>query len=273
MSLIRAVLRHALGALRGRDLALWAAGVTFFAGLAVVPVLLLALRGAAELFGADLVVDGARLLAGSLPGAQRVGPAVEGLASAAVGASWWVLLSALLPASLYGEGLRRGMAQLANEPVGAGTGWLGRLGFVPVIVVAPLLVAAPLATAPWVAPRYSGGGWSAALGVVVSFHVDWVALSVALGLIFLATGPSVLSRRQAVVGGFAVGAVVTGFLHGFLLFLAIPVDWAFPFAGLRGAGVVGALGLWTYLLHVVLLFGYRVLLSFRAVRHRGDVVS
>jgi membrane protein len=265
MGLTRAVLRHALTALRGRDLALWAAGITFFAALAVVPVLLLALRGAAGLFGSDLVVDGARLLGESLPDAQRPGPALELLAASALDASWWVLASALLPASLYGEGLRRGLAQLAGEPAGAKTGWLGRLGFLPVIAAAPLLMAAALAVAPWVAPRYREGGWSAVWGVVVSFHVDWVALSVAIALVFLATGPSALSRAQAVVGGFAVGAVLTGFLHGFLLFLAIPVDWAFPFAGLRVVGAVAALGLWTYLLHLVLLLGYRVLLSFRAV--------
>ncbi|MFT7834550.1 YhjD/YihY/BrkB family envelope integrity protein [Saccharothrix sp. BKS2] len=273
MGLTRATLRHALTALRGRDLALWAAGITFFAALAVVPVLLLALRGAAELFGADLVLDGTRLLAGALPEAQRPGPALEQLATAALDASWWALASALLPASLYGEGLRRGLAQLAGEPAGAKTGWSGRLGFLPVIAVSPLLIAAPLAVAPHVAPQYRAGGWSAVWGVVVSFHVDWIALSVAICLVFLATGPSALTRAQAVVGGFVAGAVLTGFLHGFLLFLAIPVDWAFPFAGLRVVGAVAALGLWTYLLHVILLLGYRVLLSFRACEREHTRVA
>ncbi|MBP2334957.1 membrane protein [Saccharothrix coeruleofusca] len=266
MRTVRAVLRHALAALRGRDLALWAAGITFFAALAVVPVLLLALRGAAVLFGPDLVTDGVRLLSGALPDAQAPGPALRALTDAALGASWPVLLSTLLPASLYGEGLRRGLLQIAGEPSGAKTGWLGRIGFLPVLLAAPLLVAAPLALAPSVAPDYRAGGWSAVWGVVVSFHVDWVALSVATCLVFLATGPSLLPRALAVVGGFCAGAVLTGFLHGFLLFLAIPVDWAFPFAGLEVVGAVAALGLWLYLLHIVLLLAYRVLLSAHEVR-------
>lgn len=266
MRTVRAVLRHALTALRGRDLALWAAGITFFAALAVVPVLLLALRGTAVLFGPGLVTDGARLLGEALPDAQDPGPALRALTDAALGASWPVLLSTLLPASLYGEGLRRGLLQIAGEPAGAKTGWLGRIGFVPVLLAAPVLVAAPLALAPSVAPDYRAGGWSAAWGVVVSFHVDWIALSVAICLVFLTTGPSLLPRGLAVAGGFCTGAVLTGFLHGFLLFLAIPVDWAFPFAGLTAVGAVGALGLWLYLLHIVLLLAYRVLLSAHAVR-------
>ncbi|MDR6592768.1 YhjD/YihY/BrkB family envelope integrity protein [Saccharothrix longispora] len=265
MRTARAVLRHALTALRGRDLALWAAGITFFAALAVVPVLLLALRGAAVLFGPELVDDGARLLGDALPDAQRPASAVRALTDAALGASWPVLLSTLLPASLYGEGLRRGLLQIAGRPSGAKTGWLGRVGFLPVLLAAPLLMAAPLAVAPSVAPDYRAGGWSAVWGVVVSFHVDWVVLSVALCLVFLATGPNLLPRAVAVVGGFCAGAVLTGFLHGFLLFLAIPVDWAFPFAGLRAVGAVAALGLWLYLLHVILLLAYRLLLSTHAV--------
>jgi membrane protein len=263
------VLGHVRAALHGRDLVLWAAGLTFFGVLAVVPLLLLALRGAATLFGPALVTDGARLLADSLPAAHDAGPALSQLADAAVSASWPVLLAALLPASLYGEGLRRGLTAVAGGRVSGTTGWAGRLRFLPVLVAAPMLVALPLAFAPVVAPLYAAGGWSTVLGVVLSFHLDLVPVCVAVGLVLAGTGPSVLPARVVAVAAFALGAVLTGFLHGFVLFLAIPVDWSLPFGGLPVVGAVAALALWLFGLHVVLLLGYRVTLSAHAAWQRG----
>ncbi len=260
---------HGKRALRGRDVTLWAAGLTFFAIIATVPMLLLLLRGAAVVLGEGAIVDRARQLGAALPGAHDVTAALDGLATAAVDASWLVLLTALLPASLYGEGLRRGLNQVADRPVTRLTGWAGRLGFLPVLVFGPALLALPLAFVPVVAPLYQEGGWSTVLGVVLSFHVDWVSVSVTVSLIVALTGPTVLPVRAALVAGFAIGAVLTGFLHGFLVFLAIPVDWSIPFGGLDAVGVVAALALWLFALHTVLLLGYRTALSTHRV-HSAD---
>lgn len=262
---LRAVTRHVRAALRGRDLVLWAAGLTFYGMVAVVPVLLLALWGAAALFGDGLVVEGARLLGRSLPEAHDARPALSALADAAVSATWPLLLAMVLPASLYGEGLRRGLLAVTGQPVRGSTGWAGRLRFVPVLVAAPLLVALPLAFAPVVAPWYEAGGWSAVLGVVLSFHLDLVPLWIAVGLVLAGTGPSVLPPRATLLTGFVLAAVLTGFLHGFVLFLAIPVDWSLPFGGLPFVGAGVAIGLWLFGLHLVLLAGYRIAVSVHSV--------
>ncbi|MGZ3144318.1 YhjD/YihY/BrkB family envelope integrity protein [Lentzea chajnantorensis] len=262
MQVLRAVVAATRSALHGRDLLLWAAGLTFFAGLGLVPLLLLALRGAALLFGPGFVLDSARLLGDALPAAAR--NPTEGLvrlAEAAVTAPWPLLAASLLPASLYGEGLRRGLGQAAGEKVTKWTGWAGRIAFLPVLALAPLLIALPLAVTPVVAPLYAKGGWSAVLGVVLSFHADLVPVCATVGLVFALAGPVDLPARTSFAAGVAVGAVLTGFLHGFVLFLAIPVDWAIPYGGLAGPGVVAALALWLFLLHALLLFGYRATLS------------
>ena len=60
------------------------------------------------------------------------------------------------------------------------------------------------------------------------------------------------------LAGFGTGAVLSGFLQGFLLFLAIPIEWSLPFGGLPIFGAVTALALWLYLLHLSVLLGYRV---------------
>ncbi|PPK66121.1 uncharacterized BrkB/YihY/UPF0761 family membrane protein [Actinokineospora auranticolor] len=264
LALVRATAVDVRGALRGRDLVLWAAGLTFFGVLAVVPLLMSALWGAAAAFGPALVVDGARLLGESLPAAHDARPALTALADVAVRASWPVLVAAVLPASLYGEGLRRGLIAVTGGPVSGSTGWVGRLRFLPVLLAAPVLVALPLVFAPVVAPLYAAGGWSTVLGVVLSFHLDLVPVCAVVGLVLAGIGPTALSVRAVAVTAFWLGAVLTGFLHGYVLFLAIPVDWSLPFGGLPVVGAVVASALWLFLLHLVLLFGYRVALSARS---------
>ncbi|ANZ41637.1 hypothetical protein BBK82_42505 [Lentzea guizhouensis] len=261
MHVLRAVAAATSSALRGKDLLLWAAGLTFFSALGLVPLLLLALRGVAVLFGPQLVTDGARTLGGSLPSAHDPTAALVQLAEAATTTSWPLMAAALFPATLYGEGLRRGLVQAAGERVTRWTGWAGRIAFLPVLLLAPLLVALPLSFASTVGSLYEGGGWSTVLGVVLSFHLDMVPICVTVALVFAFVGPVALPVRTLLAAGVGVGAVLTGFLHGFVLFLAIPVDWAIPYGGLAGPGAVAALGLWLFLLHGLLLFGYRITLS------------
>ena len=50
--------------------------------------------------------------------------------------------------------------------------------------------------------------------------------------------------------------VISGFLQGFTLFLALPVDLGRPFGGLVEVGVTSALLLWLWVLHVVVCIGY-----------------
>ncbi|MCG8922996.1 YhjD/YihY/BrkB family envelope integrity protein [Lentzea sp. CC55] len=261
MHVLRAVAAATSSALRGRDLLLWAAGLTFFSALGLVPLLLLALRGVALLFGQDLVVDGARALGGALPEAHDPTGALVGLAEAATTAPWPLLAASLFPASLYGEGLRRALVQAAGEHVTKWTGWAGRIAFLPVLLLAPLLVALPLAFASVVGPLYEAGGWSTVLGVVLSFHLDMVPICATVALVFAFVGPVALPVRTVLAAGVGLGAVLTGFLHGFAVFLAIPVDWAIPYGGLAVPGGVAALGLWLFLLHGLLVFGYRITLS------------
>lgn len=260
------VLRDAGRELRGRDLSLWAAGVTFFAALAVVPLALVALRGAAVLGSPGFVAGGVARWADALPDDHGPGLALEALTRAALGSPWTALAVALLPATFYGEGLLRGLVQVAGRPAGALAGWRGRLMFVPVLVLGPTLAIVPLATAGTVASLYTRGGWPAFWGIALSFHVDWLLITVVTAIVFAGSAPPGVRRGPLVAGAPAVAAVLAGFFHGFLLFLAIPLDWSVPFGGLGVAGAVSALLLWLYLLHVLLLLGYRVTLSAERTR-------
>jgi membrane protein len=255
----RDLVRTAARTFPASDLALWAAGAAFFGILGLVPLALVALWAAAALVGPDQVVAGMDTAVSGLPAGHGTAAALRTLTSTAVHMSWLQALVALFPASLYGEGLRRAFLQLSPDQ-DRFTGWRGRLGLLVPAAAAPVLVLALLGTSPMVAPLYSAGGGRLLLGIVIAFHVVWILVSTALVLIFRFVAAGSINRRALLIGGFGTGAVLSGFLQGFLLFLAIPVDWSAPFAGLPGFGAVAALAFWLYLLHIVVLVGFRATL-------------
>lgn len=256
---VRDLARTATRTFPASDLALWAGGATFFGMLGLVPLALFALWSAAALVGRDQVVAGMNTAVSGLPPGHGTAEALHVLTTTAVAMSTLQALVVLFPASLYGEGLRRAFLQLAPER-DRFTGWRGRFGLLVLAAVAPALVLALLAAGPVVAPLYSAGGGRLVLGIVIAFHVVWVLVSTALVLVFQFVAAGHIRRRALVVGGFGTGAFLSGFLQGFLLFLAIPVDWSTPFGGLPGFGAVAALAFWLYLLHIVVLVGFRVTL-------------
>ena len=58
------------------------------------------------------------------------------------------------------------------------------------------------------------------------------------------------------VGAAFTAACLSGFLQGFVLFLALPLDLGAPFGGLTVVGGVIAIGFWLFLLQFVLIGGW-----------------
>ena len=105
---------------------------------------------------------------------------------------------------------------------------------------------------------------------MIAFHVVWVAVSTALVLIYRWVAGGRSGWRPLLLAGFTTGAFLSGFLQGFLLFLAIPVEWSLPFGGLPIFGAVVALALWLYALHLIVLLGYRLMLVLEQYRAELD---
>ena len=64
------------------------------------------------------------------------------------------------------------------------------------------------------------------------------------------------SGDDLLAGALFTAACVSGFLQGFVLFLALPLDLGAPFGGLVVVGGVVALGLWLFALHLVVVCGW-----------------
>jgi membrane protein len=254
------------------DLALWAAGATFFGLIGLVPVALVSLRVAAAVVGPGFVTAGVEAAISGLPAGHGTPVALRTLVATAVDLSLLQSLVLLFPAGLYGEGLRRAMLQLAPTDGERFTGWRGRLGLMPVVAVSPALALAGLAAAPAVAPLYGPGG-NLLLGIFLGFHVTWVVLSVTVVLVFRWVAAGRIGARTLLWAGPGTAAILAGFLQGFLLFLAIPVEWSAPFGGLPVVGAVAALAFWLYLMHVLLLVGYRFALTLELLAGRSPGVE
>lgn len=241
--------------LRGRDLALHAAAVTFYSGIAVVPVALLAIWITGLIAGADRV----RRLTGhtiaALPDAIGAPRALSALIDAGLHLTPVLALASLLPATLYGEGLRRAFVSL-REPTETLIGWRGRLLWLPLLAAAPALLLALFLALPVTSRLWLRGGWSAVGGVVLSFLAAWLVLTPVVIWVYRGVAPGRPEWLATTLVGSFTAANLSGFLHGFVLFCALPLNLGTPFGGFTEIGGMVAVGLWLYLIHVVLLAGY-----------------
>jgi membrane protein len=233
-----------------------AAGLTFYAGIAVVPLLVLAFALTARLSSPGRVKELGDSLAGLLPAELGAPDAVSRLVEAGIGLSPLGGLLALLPMSLYGEGLRRALLRFSRRQEGM-TGWRGRLAALPVLLITPVLLYPLLLTVPVMADLAESGGVGANVArVAVGFYAVLAALTVPLAWGFQVVGAGGVRWPALTAGALFTAACVSGFLQGFVLFLALPLDLGAPFGGLDVVGGVVAVGFWLFLLHLVVLGGW-----------------
>lgn len=248
---------------RGRGLSLHAAALSFYGAIAVAPVALLTIWLTGLVAGAARI---RRLTAYPLrvmPDAIGADRAAAVLVEAGLGLPPLLALAALLPASLYGEGLRRAFVSVAapdrrDELL---TGWRGRLLLLPLLAPAPALLLAILMALPLTTRLVQQGGWTAVFGVVLSFLTVWLALTPMLFWVFRIVGPGRPDWLPTLGVGSFTAANLSGFLHGFVLFCALPLDLGVPFGGFDAIGAGVAVLLWLYLFHVIVLAGYSAALA------------
>ena len=241
--------------LRGRDVALRAAAVTFYAGIAVVPVALLAIWISGLVAGDDLVQRLTGRTIAALPDEIGAPRALAALIAAGLHLTPAFALASLLPATFYGEGLRRAFVSLRDQGESL-VGWRGRLLWLPILAAAPALLLAMFLALPATSGFWVRGGWYAVLAVVLSFLAAWLVLTPVVIWVYRYVAPGRPEWPAVLVIGSFTAANLSGFLHGFVLFCSLPLNLGAPFGGFTAIGGTVAVGLWLYLFHVILLAGY-----------------
>jgi membrane protein len=101
------------------------------------------------------------------------------------------------------------------------------------------------------------GGVAATVGqVALGYYAVLAALTLPLAWGFRVVGGGRVRWRSLLVGALFTAACLSGFLQGFVLFLALPLDLGAPFGGLTVVGGVVAVGFWLFLLQFVLIGGW-----------------
>lgn len=267
LSLARAV----MGRLGRHDLVLLAAGLTFFAMIAVVPLLLVALWATGLLIGSEqLAVLFQRLLAYA-PEALGFRDRLASLAEIGSSLSLLAFVAALVPATSYGEGLVRAFDRLAEEESRA-KGVRGRLLSLLLLAVLPLLVLTGLAAVATLPDLLGFGPFAQVLGVYLTFLVCWAAATALLAVTYRWFSPVTLDWRPLLWGAASTGSFLSGMSLGWVLVLRFGVSVGRAYGGSALAGQLVLFAIYLYLVQAVCLVGFALTLELveRRRRPQGD---
>ena len=253
-----ASVRAAIDRTRGHDVLLLAAGTTFFAAVAVVPLAFVCVRLAA-LVGGDVVTRRiTHVLVAVTPSGAGAESAVRSLIDAALAAPVSVLAAAVVPATLYGEGVRRALDRLGSGARDSGVRRAVRgrvLSLAGLAVVPAGLVLVAFAGASVVNAARSGIG-GRALGAYLSFLVMWAISTVALVATYRLGTPGRPRASAGAWGAAATGSFVAGMTIGLVELLQLPLDYGRFYGGFSAAGLLALTGGWLWSLHAVVLVGF-----------------
>lgn len=269
---LRTLVRDVVRSSRGHDLPLYAAGVTFYAAIALVPLLLVGLWLAGVIAGDASVRSLGADLASVLPAQAGPRQATRFLADAGTRLTPSQVLAALLPASIYGEGLVRAFDRLSRHGDRGRRPLRGRLGTLVVIAVSPLMLLAGLGAAGGLGPALPTGLGGQLLGIYVAFLISWIVTSLLLTFAYRGLAPERPCTRAVLWGAFSTGSMVAGSAMGFLLFLSLGLDVGRAYGGSSGLAVAAISLVWLYGLHVVVLAGYVLTLQLDARQGRPTAV-
>jgi membrane protein len=244
------------------DVLLGAAALTFYAALGVVPLLLIALRLASALTSAASVRGTAEALSAYLPGPLRVDAAIRWFADHASLASWGAVTAAVIPASLYSEGMVRTLEQISIAPERHSRALRGRLltlGLGAVATLGALIVV--VALRPIIAASYGRGTSARLLGIFIAFCIAWAGATAFLTLLYRVFATTAVRTSALWWGAASTGSWLAGQSLGFVVVLRVAGGVGGAFGGSEVAGAIATIAFLTYLNHVAFLLGYCLTLT------------
>lgn len=239
---------------RRQDLMLIAAGLTFYAGIAMVPLLLLGL------YGAGLVLDPERVMA-LVDRLSQYAPAAGAARSlrvlGATGPRLGVasLLASVVTATTYGEGLLRAVDTLEGEQRPSRT-LIGRLRVLPYLGVFPLITMIGLLAVMVLPDRLGDGITGRALGVYLTFWVGWLSATALLMVLYRLFAARSLRWAAITWASLVAGSFLTGMSLGWVLVLRFGLTMGRAFGGSELVGHVVLLTIYLLFVQVTVLIGY-----------------
>ena len=204
-------------------MALYAAGVTFYSAIGVVPLLLLAVWSSGLLVGPEHVRTPAHSLTDKLPYNLGAQAAARTLSDSGSRLKPGAALAALVPATLYREGLVRAFDRLSRRGDRGRRSLRGRLGSLVLVAASPVLLLAGVSMTSWLSSALGKGLGPKLLGIYLAFLVGWLSIGVLLGLAYRWLAPERPGVRALLWGAFGTASIVSGTSLGGVLLLGIRI--------------------------------------------------
>jgi len=251
----RAAVPEVVRQIRRHDLVFYAAGLTFYAAIAVVPLLLVAWFVTSLILGDEVVATLTTALAAYAPTSLGLRDAVESLGEVGPRLGIASLAAALVPATSYGDGLVRAMDRITERDRRA-KGLRGRLLALVFVASLPPVVVAELGAVAVLPGALGFTGQFNLVSVAVAFVVGWLSAGLLVGVLYRAFSPRPLSAGPLAVGAALTGSFLSGMSLTWLFLLRFGVDVGVAFGGSDLLGTVIVAAVFLYLVQVVLLGGY-----------------
>jgi membrane protein len=249
------VVGELLAQVRRHDLAFYAAGLTFYAGIAVVPLLLVAWFVTSLVLGDELVRTLTSALAAYAPTSLGLREGVRSLGEVGPRLGIASLAAALVPATSYGDGLVRALDRIAGRDRRA-KGLRGRLRALLFVASLPPVVLGELGAVAVLPGTLGFTGRFNLASVAAAFVVGWPSAGLLVGVLYRAFSPRRLPPGPLAVGAALTGAFLAGMSLTWLFLLRFGVDVGVAFGGSDLLGTVVVAAVYLYLVQLVVLGGY-----------------
>lgn len=276
LDLLRTLARDTRRRASGHDLPLIAAGLALYAGIAIVPLVLVGLYGAGALVGVDRVTDLVRQLATFAPSTMDVPEMVRILGDVGPRLGVPSLIASIVTATTYGEGLLRAVDLLEGSQRGNRT-VAGRIRVLPYLGVFPLVTMLGLLTVAVLPDVLGGGTVGQLLGIYLTFWVGWLSATALLTVLYRLFAGRALHWIAIVGGALATGSFLAGMSLGWVLLLRVGVSVGRAYGGSEQLGQIVLFAIYLLFVQVVVLVGYLLVLSIDDLRtataqpdHRTD---
>lgn len=254
-AVVRAIAAETRRRARRQDLMLIAAGLTFYAGIAVIPLLLLGLYGAGLVLDPERVVALVDRLSQYAPAAAGAPEIVRALGDAGPRLSIPSLIASLVTASTYGEGLLRAVDTLEGGQRPSRS-LLGRLRVLPYMGVFPLITVVGLAAVAVLPGRLGAGTTGQVLGAYLTFWVGWLSATALLMVLYRLFAARALRWSAIAWGSLAAGSFLAGMTLGWVLVLRFDITIGQAYGGSELLGRLVLVAIYLLFVQVAVLVGY-----------------
>lgn len=254
------VVRDTRDRARGHDLALLAAGLAFYAGIAIVPLLLFGLYGAGLVIGEGQVMSRVDRLADFVPATLGVRALVQALGEMGPRLGVPSLIASVITATTYGEGLLRAVDALEDQRRGNRT-LAGRVRVLPYVGVFPLVTVAGLLTVAALPDALGSGRSGQVLGVYLTFWIGWLSATALLIVLYRLFSTRHVRWIATVLGSLATGSFLAGMSLGWVLVLRYGIAVGQAFGGSTELGRIVLFAVYLLLVQTVVLLGHLLVLS------------